>query len=163
LKRWWWVLLAVLVCIGQWRLRFDSDVLNLLPSDEPAVQGLKIYQEQFANARELIITLRAPDAEKAERLAGAVAERLRQETNLIADVIWQPPWTENPGQLVELLGYMWLNQPPELFGALTNRRAGRDEGIARHIAVADGHRPAGIRSVRHIEHAGADEYQRHVH
>ncbi len=123
LKRWWWVLLALLACIGQWRLRFDVDILNLLPSDQPAVRGLKIYQQHFANARELIITLRAPDAEKAERLVGALAARLCQETNLVAGVSWQPPWMENPGQLAELLGCLWLNQPPELFGALTNRLA----------------------------------------
>jgi len=115
--------LALLVCLGQWRLRFDVDVLNLLPPDQPSVQGLKLYQEHFANARELIITLRAPDAERAERLAGALALRLRQATNLVAGVAWQPPWLDAPGQLAELLACLWLNQPAESFGALTNRLA----------------------------------------
>jgi predicted RND superfamily exporter protein/lauroyl/myristoyl acyltransferase len=123
LKRWWWVLLAVLVMIGLWRLRFDLEVLNLLPPDQPAVQGLKLYQQHFANARELIITLRAPDAEQAERLAGALAARLRQETNLITGVSWQPPWMEQPAQVAELLAYLWFNQPPESFATLTNRLA----------------------------------------
>jgi hypothetical protein len=41
LKRWWWALLAVAVCLGLCRLRFDVDILNLLPPDEPTVQGLK--------------------------------------------------------------------------------------------------------------------------
>ncbi len=86
LKRWWWVVLLIAVGLGQWRLRFDVDVLNLLPPDEPTVEGLKLYQKYFANARELVITLRAPEAEQAERLAGALAARLRQETNLIAGV-----------------------------------------------------------------------------
>jgi lauroyl/myristoyl acyltransferase len=106
-----------------WRLRFDVDVLNLLPPDEPTVQGLKLYQQRFANARELIITLRAPEAERAERLAGALAARLRRETHIVAGVCWQPPWMEEPAQMAELLGWLWLNQPPELFGALTNRLA----------------------------------------
>jgi uncharacterized protein len=123
LKRWWWVLLLVAVGLGFWRLRFDVDILNLLPPDEPTVQGLKLYQKHFTNARELVITLRAPEAEQAERLAGALAARLREQTNLVASVSWQPPWMEDPAQMAELLGWLWFNQPPADFGALTNRLA----------------------------------------
>ena len=122
-KRWWWALLLVAVCLGLWRLRFDVDILDLLPPDESTVQGLKLYQQHFANARELVITLRAPDAEQAERLAGELADRLRSQTNLVAEVTWQPPWTEHPEQLGELLGWLWFNQSPDAFGALTNRLA----------------------------------------
>ena len=67
LKRWWWVLLLLAVGLGFWRLRFDVDILNLLPPDEPTVQGLKLYQAHFTNARELVISLRAPEAARAER------------------------------------------------------------------------------------------------
>jgi predicted RND superfamily exporter protein len=123
LKRWWWVLLIVAVGLGFWRLRFDVDILNLLPPDEPTVQGLKLYQQHFTNARELVITLRAQEAEQAERLAGALAARLRGQTNLVASVSWQPPWMENPAQMGELLGWFWFNQPPGDFAALTNRLA----------------------------------------
>src|SRR5258708_10063964 len=123
LKRWWWALLVWAVGIGVWRLRFDVDVLNLLPPDEPRVQGLKLYENHFTNARELLISVRAPEAERAERLAGALAARLRKETNLVEAASWQPPWMEDPSQLGELLGYLWLNQPPGAFGALTNRLA----------------------------------------
>jgi len=94
LKRWWWAFLAVAVCVGLWRLRFDVDILNLLPPDEPTVQGLKLYQDHFANACELVITLRDPDPERAEQLAGRLAARLRRETNLVAGVSWQPPWMD---------------------------------------------------------------------
>ena len=123
LKRWWWGLLAGAICLGLFRLRFDVDILNLLPPDEPTVQGLKLYQQHFTNARELVLTLRAPEGERAERLASALAARLRQETNLVAEVSWQPPWMEDPAQMAELLGFLWLNQPPAAFAALTNRLA----------------------------------------
>ncbi len=123
LKRWWWALLLVAVAAGLCRLRFDGDVLNLLPPDEPTVRGLKLYQQHFANSRELVITLRAPDAEQAERLAKELAARLQQETNLVATVSWQPPWMDDPGQMAELLACLWLSQPPETFAALTNRLA----------------------------------------
>jgi len=123
LKRWWWFLLLVAVGLGLARLRFDVDILDLLPPEEPSVQGLKLYQQHFTNARELVVTLRAPEAELAERLAGELAAALRQQTNLVEEVTWQPPWMERPDQLGELLGWLWFDQPPEDFASLTNRLA----------------------------------------
>jgi predicted RND superfamily exporter protein/predicted LPLAT superfamily acyltransferase len=123
LKRWWWVLLLIAIAAGAWRLRFDLEILDLLPPDEPAVQGLKLYQKHFTNARELVVTVRASDADKAEQFAGALAEKLRAQTNLVSGATWQPPWLEQPGQLAEILACLWLNQPPSDFAALTNRLA----------------------------------------
>ena len=123
LKRWWWALLVVAVALGLARLRFDVDILDLLPPDEPSVQGLKLYQKYFTNARELIVALRAPDADTAEKLSGELAARLRQETNLVETVTWQAPWMEKPEQLGELLGWLWFNQPPADFATLTNHLA----------------------------------------
>jgi predicted exporter/lauroyl/myristoyl acyltransferase len=123
LRHAWWLGLLLLVAVGFSRLRFDAEILDLLPGDQPTVRGLKLYQQHFANARELIISLRAPDGEKAEQLAGIMAARLRQETNLVAGVAWQPPWMEHPEQAAEIVACLWFNQPPEVFGALTNRLA----------------------------------------
>jgi len=123
MKRWWWILLGIAIVIGACRLRFDPDILNLLPTDEPAVQGLKLYQEHFTNARELIVAVRSPDAEIAEQFAGALAEKLRTATNLVESVTWQPPWLEHPDQLSEILACLWLSQPPADFAQLTNRLA----------------------------------------
>jgi predicted exporter len=122
-KRWWWVVLGIAVCLGFFRLRFDVDVLNLLPPDEPTVHGLKLYQEHFANARELVLTLRAPDADRAERLASELAAHLQEHSNLVESVSWQAPWMQEPGQMGELLACLWLNQNPNDFSALTNRLA----------------------------------------
>jgi len=57
-----WLLLVLLVpaLIGLTRLRFNVEVLDLLPADVPAVQGLKDYQRHFANTRELVISLAEP-------------------------------------------------------------------------------------------------------
>ncbi len=121
--RWWWAVLLLPMAAGLARLHFDADVLDLLPSRIPAVQGLKMYQQHFANARELIVTVRAPDADAAKAAAQSIAGKLRQETNLVAEAIWQPPWLENPGQMAELIAYLWLNQPPEVFGRLAENLA----------------------------------------
>ena len=114
------IVLLVLIGIGMARLHFDAEVLDLLPSDNRAVEGLKLYQQRFSNASGLVITMRAPDTEQAENAARAIAEHLRKQTNLVTRVTWQPPWLENPGQTAELIAYLWLNQPPELFNQLAN-------------------------------------------
>jgi predicted exporter/lauroyl/myristoyl acyltransferase len=116
--RWWWLLLLVPIVAGLARLHFDVEVLDLLPANVPAVQGLKLYQQHFANARELIVTVRAPDREAAEQAAKSIAESLQRATNLVADATWQPPWLEHPDQTAELIAYLWLNQPPETFASL---------------------------------------------
>jgi len=118
-----WLILLPLLAIGLARLRFDVEVFDLLPPDLRAVQGLKIYQEHFANARDLLLTISAPGAEQAEAAARSIAERLRVETNLVAEVTWEPPWLEHPEQTAEFMAYLWLNQAPEAFRQLTNRLA----------------------------------------
>jgi len=120
---WPWLLLLIPIGIGLSRLHFDVEVLDLLPNDLKAVQGLKLYQQHFANARELVITLRAADADQATAAARGIAERLRAATNLVDSVVWEPPWLEHPEQAAELIAYLWLNQPPEIFRELTNRLA----------------------------------------
>jgi predicted RND superfamily exporter protein/lauroyl/myristoyl acyltransferase len=122
-KQWWWLLPAALAALGFARLRFDADVLDLLPADIPGVQGLKAYQEHFSNARELIVSVRAPSANDAEQRAGELAACLRARTNLVSDATWQPAWTEHPAQAAELIAYLWFNQPPAVFQNLTNRLA----------------------------------------
>jgi len=123
LRHWLGWLLLVPIGLGLARLRFDVEVLDLLPADVPVVEGLKIYQQNFANARELIITVRAPNAERAEASARLIAETLAKRTVLTASVTWQSPWLEHPAEAAELIAYLWLNQPPEVFGELTNRFA----------------------------------------
>lgn len=122
-RRWWWLLFALPLVVGLARLRLDTEVLNLLPSAVPAVRGLQLYQKHFTNTRELVVTVRALDAEATENAAHLLADALRRETNLTANVVWQPPWLEHPEQMTEFIAYLWLNSPPEVFAQLTNRLA----------------------------------------
>src|SRR6266540_3700824 len=133
-RHWLWLLLALPIALGLWRLRFDAEVLNLLPPRSPAVQGLKLYQENFSNARELIVTVRADEPERAEAAASAIAAALRQATNLAARADWQPPWLEHPGHSAELIAFLWFNQPPAHFAELTNRLS--DVAVAASLAEA---------------------------
>jgi lauroyl/myristoyl acyltransferase/predicted exporter len=118
-----WLALALLVAAGAARLRFDVEVLHLLPADLPVVRGLKLYQEHFANARELLLTVRAAEADAAEAAARALAEALRARPNLVQAATWQPPWLERPDLGAELSAFLWFNQPPEVFAARLERLA----------------------------------------
>ena len=87
--RWLLVIPLFAVALGLYRLRFDVEVLNLLPTGEPVVEGLKLFQEYFANARELIITVGGKDADSTEAAAKFLAERLRKEGLTNAEAICQ--------------------------------------------------------------------------
>ena len=129
MKRWLWLLLIPLA-LGLARVRFDVEVLNLLPRDLPVVHGLKLYQRHFASANELLITVEAPDAESAETAARSLAEILHVATNLVAASHWQPPWLEHPELAAELAAFAWLNQPPDVFAQLTNQLARPETTLA---------------------------------
>ena len=119
--RLWLLLLLVPVIFGLSRLRFDTDVLNLLPSEIPAVEGLKLYQKHFANNREVIITVSAKTAAEAESAARIVAETLQAATNLVSQAVWQPPWMDRPEQTAEFIAWLWLSQPPERVAQIVAR------------------------------------------
>ncbi len=117
-RHWRWLALLLPLVAGIWRLRLDVEPLDLLPPNLPAVRGLKLYQQHFSNARELILAIRSPAPATAEAAAKAIAEDLRRETDLVAQVLWQAPWMEHPEQTAELIAHLWLNQPPEVFAQL---------------------------------------------
>lgn len=126
MKRWhatWHWLLLIPLALGLARLRLDTEVLDLLPEQLRSVQGVKLYQRHFSNARELILTVTAPDRELATQTAQALAEHLRQHPALVSEVVWQPPWLEHPEQTAELIAHLWFNQPPARFRALAEQLA----------------------------------------
>ena len=122
-RRWVWLFVALLLIGGLARLRFDADIFNLLPGDLPAVRGLQLQQQNFSNARELLVTVKAADAETASSGAQAIAAQLASRTNLVRSARWQPPWLEQPADAAENLAWLWLQQPPAEFAALEARLA----------------------------------------
>lgn len=40
---------------------FDSEILNLLPAGTPSVEGLRIFNSEFAQSRELVFLIEGPD------------------------------------------------------------------------------------------------------
>src|SRR5438034_5126805 len=74
-------LAATCITIFITSLPLDSDVLNVLPGSFRSVQGLKIYDRDFAQTRELTFALlcRPGDVDELEDFAPVFAEKLRQQ------------------------------------------------------------------------------------
>jgi uncharacterized protein len=62
-------------------LQVDSEIFNVLPGKFSSVKGLKIYDRDFEQTRELTFALQCEpnDADKLEEFAPVFAERLRQQ------------------------------------------------------------------------------------
>src|SRR5262244_4338515 len=62
-------------------LRLDSEIFNVLPGKFSSVQGLKIYDHDFEQTRELTFALVCDpeDVDKLEEFAPIFAEKLRQQ------------------------------------------------------------------------------------
>ncbi len=120
-RRWIWVVLAVAVAVvGALRLRFDVDVLGLLPDAVPEVRGLAAYQRHFASGQQLILTVSGSDPTATADAARDLALSLRAHTNLVRSAEWQAPWLEHPSDIPELLGWLWLNRSPGEFAAFAD-------------------------------------------
>jgi predicted RND superfamily exporter protein len=75
------VLTVACIAILVTSLRLDSEVFNVLPDRFSSVQGLKIYDRDFEQTRELTFALlcNPNDVDKLEDFAPVFAERLRQQ------------------------------------------------------------------------------------
>src|SRR5438477_6031934 len=75
-------LAAVCLTILMTRIELDSDVINMLPKGFESVRGLKIYDRDFEQTRELTFALRChpEDVDKLEEFAPVFAENLRKQS-----------------------------------------------------------------------------------
>src|SRR5881398_3872564 len=62
-------------------LQLDSEIFNILPGSFSSVQGLKIYDRDFEQTRELTFALLCDpqDVDKLEDFSQAFAEKLRKQ------------------------------------------------------------------------------------
>ncbi len=122
MRKWWLHLLLLaavaVAALGLFRLKFDTDILSMLPGGLPEVKGLKAQHRAFARQDEAILLLESGDepAGAARSLAAAL-----EEDGVVKRARWQPLWTEDPAGLAELLAYLWLNGDPAETLALAGR------------------------------------------
>ena len=117
--------LAILFAsVGLTRLRFDTDILSMLPGELPEVKGLKAFHEAFSRNDELILVIEG--SEEDAGTLGDAAESLGTlllEEKQVKSARWKPRWNEEPQGIAELLGYLWLNGDPAAVKAQADRLA----------------------------------------
>ena len=117
---WCGVAVLIIVCIGilLTSLRLDSEIFNVLPGRFSSVQGLKIYDHDFEQTRELTFALVSDpqDVDKLEEFAPVFAERLHQQP-WCARVLAGSPMTTAEGirDLQSIAVPLLLNLEPAAF------------------------------------------------
>ena len=113
--------------LGITRLKFDTDILSMLPGELPEVKGLKAHHQAFARQDEAILLLETEHTGEDEgeghtpvKLAESLAAQLEKD-GVVKHARWQPQWTADPKGLSELLAYLWLNADPAEVRALAER------------------------------------------
>src|SRR5437660_9696660 len=100
------------------RMKLDTEVLNLLPGGFESVEGLKVYNRDFAQVRDLTFALVAQpqDVDKLEEFAPQFAERLRQQPwckRVLAGVPIETP--DGVRDLQSIAAPLLLNLEPAAF------------------------------------------------
>ncbi|HEY8962519.1 MAG TPA: MMPL family transporter, partial [Luteolibacter sp.] len=104
------VLGIVFSALGLFRLRFDTDILSMLPGELPEVKGLKAFQQSFAREDELVMLIEGGEQDEGtlSTAAESLAKQLERD-GVAKRARWQPRWKDDPQGLSELLAYLWLN------------------------------------------------------
>src|SRR5213594_2778732 len=111
-------LAATCITIFITSLRLDSDVLNILPGSFRSVQGLKIYDREFEQTRELTFALLCgpADVDKLEDFAPVFAEKLRQQPWCTRVLAGSPIATPNGIRDLQSIAVpLLLNLEPNVF------------------------------------------------
>lgn len=100
------------------RLTLDTEVLNLLPAKFESVRGLKVYNNDFAQTRELTFALACQplDVDRLEEFAPIFAQRLRDQpwsTRVLAGSPMESP--EAVADLQRIAVPLLLNLEPQAF------------------------------------------------
>src|SRR5690348_10739283 len=101
-----WIVVALiaLACLTilATRISLDSDVLNMLPGNFSTVEGLKIYNRDFEQTRELTFALQCQpaDVDQLEEFAGKFADELRKQPWAVRVLTGSP--MENPEGIHDL-------------------------------------------------------------
>ncbi len=99
-------------------LRLDTEVLNLLPRGFDSVEGLKVYNSEFAQTRELTFALlcQPEDVDKLEEFAPKFVEKLRAQPWCVRVLAGSPMETPDGVRDLQRIALpLLLNLEPEDF------------------------------------------------
>lgn len=121
------VVLVAAILLATWgltRLRFDTDILSMLPPDLPEVKGLKAFHEAFSRDDELVLLIEGGAADEGSMAAAAESLGIHlMAAGVVREARWKPRWNEEPEGIAELLAYLWLNGDSAITAAQAARLA----------------------------------------
>ena len=133
-KSWFAILLFGVILLsgaGLSRLRFETDILEVLPKSLSSVQALQDFQKHFAQDRQVIVLLQSTEEEIEEEDTGDLAIHLRERWP-DAEVIYRSAFEEDPELFAESVALMWSYAPPEHVAVLMSRLV-NEELFKKHL------------------------------
>jgi predicted RND superfamily exporter protein len=105
---------------GLTRLRFETDIMEVLPANLPSVEALKVSQKHFGNDRQVVLLLHSEGEEIDGQDVAELADHLREKLSP-AKVIYKSELEENPSSFGEALAEIWRYAPPADVKRLSER------------------------------------------
>lgn len=125
------LLLVVISALGLVRLKFETDILEVLPRNLPAIQGLKDFKKHFSEDREVVVVLHSDVEEITEEDAEALAVYLRERWPE-SEVVYKSAFEENPELFAETVARIWSYAPAGEMEKLT-ARLGDGQALKAHL------------------------------
>lgn len=93
------------------KLRFETDILEVLPTNLPSVEALKVSQKHFDNNQQVVLLLQSDAEEIYEQDVEELAAHLRVKLSA-AKVVYKSELEEDPSLFGEALAEIWRYAPP---------------------------------------------------
>jgi len=116
---------------GLTRLRFETDILEVLPGNLPSVEALKVSQKHFGNDSQVVLLLQSEGQEIDEQDVAELAAHLREKLSP-AKVLYKSELEEDPSSFGEALAEIWRYAPPAEVKRLSARLLD-DAALDAHI------------------------------
>jgi len=97
---------------GLMKLRFETNILEVLPANHPSVEALKISQRHFDNDQQVVLLLQSETEEIYEEDIEELAAHLRERLSP-AKVVYKSELEEDPSLFSEALAAIWRYAPPD--------------------------------------------------
>lgn len=121
---------------GLMRLRFETDILEVLPKNLPSVKALKVSQEHFDNDQQVALLLRSESDEIYEEDVAELVKTLREKL-APAKILYKPELEENPETFGSALAGIWRFAPPEVVQEMKARLLDKEKLQAHLASVKD--------------------------
>jgi len=122
------LLVGTLAVLAIMRVRFSSDIYELLPEDLPEARGLEQVNRYFNRDAQLIVTVRGQSSWAVEEAGGALAALLREQDQLVGDLFQELNFETMVAEGGALLAWAWFNSPPDQLAALDGKLASGQSG-----------------------------------